>query len=149
VITADLGRFRSLVAGDHGLAVISIAVAGGRVHSSVANAGVLDLAGAAGPVVGLVVGGNSRKLGLLREHPRAAATLRAGWQWSSAEGPVTLVGPDDPHPDFDQDQVRLLLRDIFSAAGGQHDDWETYDRVMAEERRTAVLISPEYVYSTP
>jgi hypothetical protein len=42
--------------------------------------------------------------------------------------------------------VRRLLRDIFTAAGGTHDDWDTYDRVMAEERRTAVLIQPERVY---
>ncbi len=35
------------------------------------------------------------------------------------------------------------------AAGGTHDDWDTYDRVMAEERRTAVLITPDRVYSNP
>ena len=35
---------------------------------------------------------------------------------------------------------------MFRAAGGTHDDWPTYDRVMAEERRAAVLISPERVY---
>ena len=39
-----------------------------------------------------------------------------------------------------------LLREVFRAAGGTHDDWPTYDRVMAEERRAAVLISPERVY---
>ena len=32
---------------------------------------------------------------------------------------------------------------IFTAAGGSHDDWDTYDRVMAEERRAAVLLTPE------
>jgi hypothetical protein len=25
---------------------------------------------------------------------------------------------------------------------GRHDDWATYDRVMREERRTAVLVTP-------
>jgi hypothetical protein len=35
------------------------------------------------------------------------------------------------------------------AAGGTHEDWDTYDRVMAEERRTAVLLSPRRVYSNP
>jgi hypothetical protein len=30
--------------------------------------------------------------------------------------------------------------DVFLAATGTHDDWDEYDRVMAEERRTAVVI---------
>jgi hypothetical protein len=42
-----------------------------------------------------------------------------------------------------------LLRDIFKAAGGRHDDWDDYDRTMAEERRAAVLISPQRIYSNP
>jgi hypothetical protein len=45
------------------------------------------------------------------------------------------------------EQVRLLLRAIFTSAGGSHDDWDEYDRVMAEQRRTAVLIRPTRVYS--
>jgi hypothetical protein len=32
---------------------------------------------------------------------------------------------------------------------GTHDDWDTYDRVMAEERRAAVLITPRRTYSSP
>ena len=34
-----------------------------------------------------------------------------------------------------------------SAAGGTHDDWDAYDRAMAEERRTAVLVSVSRIYS--
>ncbi len=39
----------------------------------------------------------------------------------------------------------------FTTAGARklantHDDWATYDRVMAEERRAAVLMSPVCVY---
>jgi len=37
---------------------------------------------------------------------------------------------------------------VFTAAGGTHDDWATYDRVMAQERRTAVLMTPHRVYSS-
>ena len=40
-----------------------------------------------------------------------------------------------------------LLRDVFTAAGGTHDDWDAYDRTMRDERRTAVLITPTRVYS--
>ena len=35
---------------------------------------------------------------------------------------------------------------MFSGAGGTHDDWDTFDRVMREERRTAVLLAPTRVY---
>ena len=45
--------------------------------------------------------------------------------------------------------VPQVLRDVFSAAGGTHDDWDEYDRVMAAERRLAVLVGPERVYSNP
>jgi hypothetical protein len=34
------------------------------------------------------------------------------------------------------------LRDVFDAAGGNHPDLDTYDRVMADERRCAVLLTP-------
>jgi hypothetical protein len=35
---------------------------------------------------------------------------------------------------------------VFVAAGGTHDDWDEYDRVMAEERRAAVLVTPTRIY---
>ena len=69
-------------------------------------------------------------------------------------GPASTVpastepaGPDDALGDLDAERIRLLLREIFTAAGGTHDDWDTYDRVMAAERRTAVLVTPDRVYS--
>ena len=45
--------------------------------------------------------------------------------------------------------LRLLLRSIFEAASGTHDDWDAYERVMAEERRVAVLIAPQRTCSNP
>jgi len=48
----------------------------------------------------------------------------------------------------DAEGLRVLLRDVFTAAGGTHDDWPTYDRVMAEERRAVVMIAPDRVYSS-
>jgi hypothetical protein len=42
--------------------------------------------------------------------------------------------------------LRLLLREIFSACGGTHDDWDAYDEAMRSERRTAVLVSPQRAY---
>jgi p-hydroxybenzoate 3-monooxygenase len=34
-------------------------------------------------------------------------------------------------------------RAVFTGAGGTHDDWDEYDRVMAAERRTAILVTPD------
>jgi PPOX class probable F420-dependent enzyme len=143
----DLTDFARLVAGDHGLCVVSTLRSDSTIQSSVVNAGVLPHPLTGGPVVGLVARGGSRKLANLRARPRATVVVRAGWDWVAAEGAADLAGPDDALGDLDSAQIRLLLREIFSAAGGTHDDWVTYDRVMAEERRTAVLVTPGRVYS--
>jgi len=63
------------------------------------------------------------------------------------EGYAQLIGPDDPHPEIDTERLRLLLREAFTAAGGNHDNWAEYDRVMVEQRRTLVLIEPVRIYS--
>jgi hypothetical protein len=100
-----------------------------------------------GLVVGFVARGSARKLDHLRTRPQATIVVRAGWEWVAAEGAVELAGPRDPLPGLDGEGLRVLLRDVFTAAGGAHDDWDTYDRVMAEEQRTVVLLSPSRVYS--
>ena len=145
----ELSQFAQLVGGDHGLAVVSVSRPDGTVASSVVNAGVLSHPVSGADVVGIVARGGARKLAYLRARPRATVVLRAGWQWAAAEGAAELAGPDDPMDGIGAERLRVLLREIFTAAGGSHDDWDTYDRVMAEERRTAVLISPERVYSNP
>jgi PPOX class probable F420-dependent enzyme len=145
----DLSAFAALVPLDHGLCVISTLRGDGTVQSSVVNAGVLKHPLNGEQVVGLVAVGGARKLRHLRADPRATIVVRAGWQWATVEGSAELIGPDDPHPEVDGEALRVLLRDIFRAAGGTHDDWATYDRVMAEERRTAVLIAPRRIYTSP
>jgi PPOX class probable F420-dependent enzyme len=142
-----LSQFADLVSGDHGLAVVSVSRPDGTVAASVVNAGVLSHPVTGAQVVGLVARGDARKLGYLRARPRATVVLRAGWQWAAAEGPAELAGPDDALDGVDAERLRVLLREIFTAAGGMHDDWDAYDRAMAQERRTAVLISPARVYS--
>lgn len=143
---ADLAAFSALVPQDHGLCVVSTLRADGGVHASVVNAGVLAHPVTGSQVVGLVAMGGSRKLAHLRADPRVTITARAGWQWATVEGTAELIGPDDPNADVD---VPALLRDVFTAAGGTHDDWDTYDRVMAEDRRAAVLITPTRTYTNP
>jgi PPOX class probable F420-dependent enzyme len=141
----DLEVFTRLVPLDHGLAVVSTSRADGSIQSSVVNAGVIDHPVTGAPVVALVARGSARRLVNLRARPRASVVLRAGWQWAGVEGPVELAGPDDPLAGIDGERLRLLLREIFTAAGGTHDDWDEYDRVMADERRVAVLVHPERV----
>ena len=143
----DLQDFARLVARDHGLCVVSTLRPDSTIQSSVVNAGVLDHPVTGKTVVGLVARGGSRKLANLRARPRATVVVRAAWEWVAAEGPVDLAGPDDGLGDLDAERIRLLLREIFTACGGTHDDWDTYDRVMAEEHRTAVLVTPARVYS--
>jgi PPOX class probable F420-dependent enzyme len=145
----DLAAFAELIPLDHGLCVISTLRRDGSVQSSVVNAGVLTHPLRERQVVGLVAIGGSRKLHHLRADPRASIVVRAGWRWATVEGEAEMIGPDDPHPDVDGEGLRLLLRDIFRAAGGSHDDWDTYDKVMAEQRRTAVLITPGRTYANP
>ena len=145
----DLADFGRLVPREHGLVVLSTLRGDGTIQSSVVNAGVLGHPLTGQPVVGMVIRGGTRKLGYLRARPRATAVIRSGWEWVAAEGPAELAGPEDPMPGVDAERRRLLLREIFAAAGGTHEDWATYDRVMAQERRAAVLLSPDRVYSNP
>jgi PPOX class probable F420-dependent enzyme len=143
-MTADLDLVRRLSLADRGLAVVAVARPDGTVHASVVNAGVLDRADGPerrGPYVAFVARGTAKKLHHLRQRGRATIVFRSGWEWVSVEGQSHIVGPDDVPG------LPALLRAIFTAAGGTHDDWATFDRVMAEERRVAVLVRPERITS--
>jgi PPOX class probable F420-dependent enzyme len=143
----DLTDFARLISRDRGLCVVSTSRADGTIQSSVVNVGVVKHPETGDQVVGMVVRGGTRKLVNLRARPRMTVVGHVGWQWIAVEGSVWLVGPDDPAPGVDAERFRVLLREVFSAAGGTHDDWDEYDRVMATERRAVVLVTPERVYS--
>jgi PPOX class probable F420-dependent enzyme len=145
----DLAPFAELVPLDHGLCVLTTLRPDGSVHATVVNAGVLSHPLTGAEVVGLVTAGGARKLRHLRADPRATVVVRAGWRWAAVEGTAELVGPDDPNPQIDAERLRLLLQEVFRAAGGTHEDWDTFDRVMAEERRAAVLVDPRRTYTGP
>lgn len=138
---AQLGRAES------GLAVISTQRPDGGVQASVVNVAFMahPLDESVPRVVAFVTYG-AVKLAHLRARPAASATVRSGWRWATVEGTAQLVGPDDTWPGVDAERLRLLLREIFLAAGGTHDDWPTYDRTMLEQRRTAVFLTPTRVY---
>lgn len=144
-----LDQVRALVERENGLAVVFTTRADGTGQASIVNAGVLDHPVNGDPVVGLVVRGGTLKHRHLRKRPHMTVVFRVGWEWVAVEGDVDLAGPEDELDGFDQAKVPQLLRDVFTAAGGSHDDWGEYDRVMAEERRLAVLVRPDRVYSNP
>ncbi|HUC56363.1 MAG TPA: pyridoxamine 5'-phosphate oxidase [Streptosporangiaceae bacterium] len=143
---AELADFEAFVPREHGLAVMTVIGPDGRMRPSVVNVGVLDHPVTGERVVGAVIHGRARKLVFLRERPEISVVLRAGWQWAAVDGTAEIIGPDDPAAEIGPERLRLLLREIFTAAGGTHDDFEEYDRVMAAERRAAVLITPERVW---
>ena len=128
------------------LAVVATVRADSTIQSSLVNAGALDHPFTGQPVLAFVTYG-AAKLRNLRARPQVAVTFRSSWSWATVEGNAELIGPDDPHPKVDAEQLRVLLRDVFTAAGGQHDDWDAYDRTMLEQRRTAVLVPPSRIYS--
>jgi PPOX class probable F420-dependent enzyme len=145
----DLSAFSDLVPLDHGLCVLSTSRADGSVQATVVNAGVVPHPLTDAPVVGFVSAGGSLKLHHLRARPGATIVARVGWRWATVEGLAEILGPDDPHPDVDGETLRRLRQEIFRAAGGTHDDWDTFDRVMTDERRAAVLIVASRTYSSP
>jgi hypothetical protein len=144
----DLDRVNRLLAAEHGLCVVSLVRPDGTVSSSVVNAGPLPHPVGGAMVLAFVVSGSAYKRTRLRQEPRVTVTARSGWEWQAVDGVAELIGPLDRHPGTDVD-VPGLLRDIFRAAGGTHSDWAEFDRVMAAEQRTAVLVTPNRVYGNP
>ena len=137
----------ALGAAEQGLAVVSTSRADGSIQSSLVNAGVTPHPSTGQPMLAFVTYGKV-KLANLRVRPRMSATIRSGWQWATVEGRARLIGPDDPDPSVDAERLRVLLREVFLAAGGTHDNWDEYDRVMAEQRRTVVLVEPTRIYGS-
>ena len=85
------------------------------------------------------------KLGYLRRVRRAAIVFQSGYTWAAVDGPVHIVGPDDPNHSADFEVFPSLLRRVFLAAGGSHENWTEFDQVMAAERRTAVFVRTDRI----
>ena len=94
--------------------------------------------------VSFVARGDSAKVRNLKNDPRISVlVVTPDWRgWVTVEGTAEIkdwVGTDP-------EELRVLLRDTFMAAGGRHNDWDEYDRTMREENRAVVLITPQRVY---
>jgi PPOX class probable F420-dependent enzyme len=144
--TATLDRFAELAAKEQGLVIVSTVRADNTIQASLVNAGVLPDPYTSNRLLAFVTYGKV-KLANLRARPQLTVAVRSGWEWAAVEGTARLIGPDDPADGFDAERLRLLLREVFTAAGGTHDDFDEYDRVMVEQRRTVVLVDPARVYS--
>lgn len=125
------------------MAIVSIARADGTVQSSLVNAGLTKHPVDGSDVVGFVVHGTAHKLKLLAAQPHATVAWRVGWNWASVDGPIELCGPKHPLKGFEPEGLPQLLRQVFADAGGTHDNWAEYDRVMSTEKRTVVLVRPD------
>jgi PPOX class probable F420-dependent enzyme len=142
---ADLSLVRELAAASGHLAVAATSRADGRVHASLVSAGVLDDPETGETSVGFVVAGTARKLTHLRRSGRASLVFKDGWNWVAVEGPVWIDGPDEDRPRATEQPLTSVLRDVFVAAGGTHDDWDEFDRVMAEDHRCAVFVHAQHI----
>ena len=142
---SDIEGVRSFLAQEAGLVTVSTTQADGRVLSSVVNCGVLDHPLTGATCVAFVSAGGAARLRHIRRGSEVTIAIRRGWAWRSVTGPADLIGPDDLLDGIDTEALRLLLRSVFEAAGGTHEDYDEYDRVMAGERRMAVLVAPDRI----
>jgi PPOX class probable F420-dependent enzyme len=142
----DFSDVSRIAGGNDHLAVVATRRGDGSIQASLVNAAVTTHPVSGERCIGFVTYGRV-KLANLRARPACTLTFCRGWQWISVEGVAELIGPDDPATGVSGDDLRLLLRRIFTDAGGGHDDWEAYDREMARQRRAAVLVSAERIYS--
>ncbi len=133
------------LAEESGLAVISTAQADRRVLSSVTNCGVINHPVTGEVRVAFVSMAGAARLGHIRRGAPVTVTIRRGWKWLSVTGEAELIGPEQRPAGLDDEALRLLLREVFHAAGGTHDDLDEYDRAMVEEGRVAVLVAPERI----
>lgn len=138
----DLDDVRDFLADEHGLAVVSTTQADGRVLSTVVNCGVCDHSVTGDPMIALVSRGGAARLGHLRRGSDVTVAVQRGWRWIGITGPCDLIGPDDPSDGLSTEQFRMLLREVYQSAGGDHDDYEEYDRSMAEDRRACMFVTP-------
>ena len=85
------------------------------------------------------------KLPNLKRNPRCSLLVSTpdGWGYVVLEGRAEVLSSDNT----DAEELRLALRDVYLVAGGgEHPDWDEYDRAMLEQRRAAVIVVPEHTY---
>ena len=143
---AQLDEVRSKLSIETGLAEVITTRQNGRPLVALINAGIIAHPVTGDEAVAFVSGGSAARLKHLRRDPQITMAVRRGWNWSGIDGVAELAGPNDPHSAIAAEAVPQLLRQIFQAAGGTHDDYDEFDRAMAADERCAVIITPQRIY---
>ena len=138
----DVQRF---LGQETGLATVSTIQKDGGILSSVVNCGVLPHPTTQKLCVAFVSAGNAARLKHIERGSQVTVAIRREWKWVSVSGKANLFGPEHLPENFDPEQLRILLRDVFISAGGVHDDFEEYDKVMASEKRVVVCVGVEQI----
>ena len=120
-------------------AVVTTVQPNGAVQTSVVVGGALN-----GKAVFVSVMGKSAKVRNLRRDPRCTMLgVSDNWRsWVAVEGEVTLSA----YSNTGAEEMRVLLRDAYRACGGDHPDWDEYDRAMRKQDGVVVFVTPERVY---
>ena len=146
---SDIEIFSNYLSEETGLATVSTTQVDGRVLSSVVNCGMIEHPLTGDVCVAFVSGSKATRLKHIDRGSQVTISVRRGWAWSSATGTADLIRPEKQPEGIDTEQMRLLLREVFHAAGGVHDDLEEYDRAMAQEKRVVVCVTPERILGNP
>ena len=146
---SDIEKVKNHLAEETGLATVSTTQADGRVLSSVVNCGIVEHPIKGETCVAFVSSGKAARLKHIDRGSQVTISIRRGWTWSSVTGPADLIRPENLPDSIDTEKMRLLLREVFHAAGGVHDDLEEYDRAMAEEGRVVICVIPERILGNP
>ena len=146
---SDIETFSNYLLEETGLATVSTTQADGRVLSTVVNCGMIKHPLTGSTCVAFVSGGNAARLKHVDRGSQVTVSVRRGWAWSAATGPADLIRPGSLPENINAEKMRLLLREVFHAAGGTHDDLQEYDRAMAEEKRVVVCVTPERILGNP
>ena len=145
----DIETVKNHLAEETGLATVSTVQADGRVLSTVVNCGMIEHPLTGAVCVAFVSGSKAARLKHIDRGSQVTISVRRGWAWSSATGTADLIRPEKLPEGIDTEQMRLLLREVFHAAGGVHDDLEEYDRAIAQEKRVVVCVTPERILGNP
>lgn len=91
------------------------------------------------------VRGRSAKVRNLRRDPRCTVVATAA-DWRSyvvVEGQARLLDARNTEAEALRQELRRVYR---ACGGGEHPDWEEYDRVMRQQEAVVVLVQPDKVY---
>ena len=111
----------------------------GAAQTSIVTCGLIK-----GGVAFTTTGGRAKLTNLIRDPRCTILVAKADWSsYAVVEGSADVLWSDRTDPD----ELRLTLRDVYRAAsGGEHSNWEEYDRAMIDQGRAAIIVKPDHVY---